>query len=312
MLKKGDLYYPTKEFKKKAWVKDKKIYKTAEEDPVKFWEKLAQELFWFKKWQKPFEHTPPYFKWFLGGKINITSNIFENSPQGWEKIKNRTALIWEPEPTDQPSRIFTYQDLLSLVSQLANALKNLGVKKGDRIGIYLPMVPEVIISMLACARIGAIHTVVFSAFSSHALQIRLQDTGARVLITADGYYRKGEVINLKKNADEAVKETNIEKIIVKLKKEDNIAGCFDFIDDIENQLENLKKFKKDFDIKIKKIQNFLNQIRTCNIIRKELRTEKISKSEIIDKEMEIVNKQIEKITELKELLRSEIERIKKL
>ena len=105
---------------------------------------------------------------------------------------------------------------------------------------------------------------------------------------------------------------NIDMIIVKLKKEDNIAGCFDFIDDIENQLENLKKFKKDFDIKIKKIQNFLNQIRTCNIIRKELRTEKISKSEIIDKEMEIVNKQIEKITELKELLRSEIERIKKL
>lgn len=214
MIKKKDLYYPTEDFKNKAWVKDSKVYKEAEKDPVKFWEKLAKELFWFKEWQKPFEHTPPYFEWFLGGKINITSNIFENSPQGWEKIKNRTALIWEPEPTDQPSRTFTYQDLLSLVSQFANALKNLGVKKGDRVGIYLPMVPEVLISMLACARIGAIHTVVFSAFSPHALQIRLQDTGAKVLITADGYYRKGEAVNLKKNADEAVKETNIEKIIV--------------------------------------------------------------------------------------------------
>lgn len=214
MLKKKDLYYPTKEFKNKAWVKDKKIYQTAEKNPVKFWEKLAKELFWFKKWKKPFEHTPPYFKWFLGGKINITSNIFENSSQGWNKIKNRTALIWEPEPTDQPSRIFTYQELLFLVSQFANALKKLGVEKGDRVGIYLPMIPEVIISMLACARIGAVHTVVFSAFSSHALQVRLQDTEAKVLITADGYYRRGKVVDLKQNADQGVEETNIEKIIV--------------------------------------------------------------------------------------------------
>jgi len=214
MLKKGDLYYPTKDFRNKALVKDREIYKEAEKNPIKFWEKLARELFWFKEWQRPFEHTPPYFKWFLGGKINITSNIFENSPQGWNKIKDKTALIWEPEPTDQASRIFTYQDLFSLVSQFANTLKKLGVKKGDRVGIYLPMVPEVIISMLACARIGAIHTVVFSAFSSHALQVRLQDTGAKVLITADGYYRRGKVVDLKKNADQAVEGTNIEKIIV--------------------------------------------------------------------------------------------------
>lgn len=214
MIKKKDLYYPTKEFQKKAWVKDKKIYQTAAKNPVKFWEKLARELFWFKEWQKPFEHNPPYFKWFLGGKTNITSNIFENSPQGWEKIKDRTALIWEPEPTDQPSRIFTYQELLSLVSRFANALKNLGVKKGDRVGIYLPMVPEVIISMLACTRIGAVHTVVFSAFSSHALQVRLQDTGAKVLITADGYYRRGKLVDLKKNADQAIEGTDVEKNIV--------------------------------------------------------------------------------------------------
>ncbi|KPJ73500.1 3-hydroxypropionyl-CoA synthetase [Parcubacteria bacterium DG_74_1] len=214
MLKKGGLYYPTTRFKNKAWVNDRKIYKEGEKNPVKFWEKLARELFWFKKWQKPFEHTPPYFKWFLGGKINITSSIFEGSPQGWDKIKDKTALIWEPEPTDQPSRIFTYQDLFSLVSQFANALKKLGIKKGDRVGIYLPMVPEIIISMLACARIGAVHTVVFSAYSSSALQIRLQGSEAKILITADGYYRRGKIINLKQGADEGIKGTKIERVIV--------------------------------------------------------------------------------------------------
>jgi acetyl-CoA synthetase len=214
MLKKGELYYPTAEFKNKAWIKDKKIYQEAANDPVKFWEKLAKELFWFKKWEKPFEHTPPYFKWFLDGKINITSNIFEKNPLGWEKLKNKKAIIWEPEPITEQPRKLTYQELFQEVNKLANALKKLGVKKGDRIGIYLPMIPEVIISMLACARIGAVHVVVFSAFSPAALKIRLQITEAKVLITADGYFRRGQIINLKQNADEGTKETKVEKIIV--------------------------------------------------------------------------------------------------
>jgi acetyl-CoA synthetase len=214
MIKRGELYYPTKEFKKKAWIKSSRIYKIASKDPVKFWEKLAKELFWFKGWKKVFEHKPPYFKWFLGGKINITSNIFEKNSLGWEKIKNKTALIWEPEPISEEPRKLTYEELFQGVNKLANALKKLGVKKEDRIGIYLPMIPEVIISMLACARIGAVHTVVFSAFSPQALKIRLQDTEAKILITADGYYRRGQIINLKVNADEGVNDTEIEKIIV--------------------------------------------------------------------------------------------------
>ncbi len=214
MIKKEELYYPTEEFQKKALVNDHKIYETAKKDPVEFWENLAKELFWFKKWEKAFVHKPPYFQWFVGGKINITSNIFNENSDDWEKIKNKTALIWEPEIPEEKSRIFTYDELLKEVNKFANGLKELGVKKGDRVGIYLPMIPEIVIAMLACARIGAVHSVVFSAFSSHALKIRLQDTEAKVLVTVDGYYRRGQVVNLKNNADEATKETKIEKMIV--------------------------------------------------------------------------------------------------
>jgi len=214
MLKKGDLYYPTKEFQKRAVISDSKIYQKALKDPVKFWEKLAKEIFWFEKWKKAFEHNPPYFKWFLGGKINITANIFEKNKLGWRKIKNKPAIIWGPEPTEEKPRILTYEELFKQVCKFANALKRMGVKKGDTVGIYLPMIPEALISMLACARIGAVHSVVFSAFSAQALKIRLQITEAKVLITADGYWRRGKVINLKESADEAIKETKVEKVIV--------------------------------------------------------------------------------------------------
>ncbi|TET84503.1 MAG: acetyl-coenzyme A synthetase, partial [Candidatus Nealsonbacteria bacterium] len=178
MIKKGDLYFPAKDFKKKAWISDRRIYQQAFKNPIKFWEKLAKELFWSQKWKKVFEHRPPYFKWFLGGKLNITENCLDrNLP----KKGNKVALIWEPEPIKETPKILTYQDLFKEVNRFANALLKLGVKKGDRVGIYLPMIPEVIISMLACARIGAVHTVVFSAFSPAALKIRLQDTGAKIL-----------------------------------------------------------------------------------------------------------------------------------
>ena len=214
MEKKEDLYYPSKDFKKIALINDEKVYQEAQKDPIKFWENLANQLSWYEKWDKVFEHNPPYFKWFVGGKLNITSNIFENNPQGWHKIKNKTALIWQPESVEEEKKVFTYEELLSQVNKLANGLKKQGVKKGDRVGIYLPMIPEVIISMLACARIGAVHTVVFSAFSSHALQVRLQDTEAKILITVDGYYRRGKVVDLKQNADQAVQETKVEKKII--------------------------------------------------------------------------------------------------
>ncbi|GAI40865.1 unnamed protein product, partial [marine sediment metagenome] len=204
MIKKGHLYYPSEEFKKSAWVNNRAIYKKAAKDPVKFWEGLAKDLVWFKKWNKAFIHKPPYFEWFVGGKINITENALDKN---LETRRNKVALIWEPEPVEERQRVFTYYDLFREVNRFANALKKLGVKKGDRIGIYLPMIPEVIIAMLGCARIGAVHSVVFSAFSSRALNIRLRDTKAKVLITADGYYRKGKVIDLKKNADEGIKKT---------------------------------------------------------------------------------------------------------
>ena len=214
MLEKNGLYYPTKEFQKRVWQNDKKIYEEANADPVKFWEKLAEDIFWFQKWNKAFDHNPPYFQWFVEGKINITSNIFENNSLGLEDIREKTALIWEPEPIDEKAIVLTYGELFEKVNKLANALKKSGIQKGDRVGIYLPIIPEVAISMLACARIGAVHSVVFSAFSSEALKVRLQDTEAKVLITADGYYRRGQVVDLKKNADNGVEETSIEKIVV--------------------------------------------------------------------------------------------------
>lgn len=214
MIKVGNLFYPSEEFKKRANLKDPKIYQEAEKNPLKFWERLAKKIFWFKKFKKVFEISSPYFHWFLDGKINITSNIFEKNISGWQKIKNKIALIWEPEQIDQKPRIFTYKDLFKNVAKLSNALKRIGVKKGDVVAIYLPMIPEVIISMLACARIGAVHAVIFSAFSAPALKIRLQITEAKILITADGYYRRGQIINLKQNADEGIKETRVEKVIV--------------------------------------------------------------------------------------------------
>ncbi|MFC1663920.1 acetate--CoA ligase [Patescibacteria group bacterium] len=223
MIKKGNLYFPTKEFQKKAWIKNSSIYKKAAKDPVKFWEKLAKELFWIKPWKKAFSHNPPHFKWFLDGKINITSNIFEENQVGFEKIKDKPALIWEPEPINEKTKIFTYQELFQKTNKLANALLKIGVKKGDRVGIYLPMIPEALISMLACARIGAVHSVVFSAFSSQALKIRLQETEAKFLITADGYYRRGTIIDLKKSADQGIKKTKVKKVIVVKRAKNKIA-----------------------------------------------------------------------------------------
>jgi acetyl-CoA synthetase len=214
MRKEGNLYFPRESFRKKANVSDPKIYKEAQKDPVRFWEKLAKELFWYQKWKKVFLHSPPFFEWFSGGKINITSNIFEKNKLGWEKIKKKPALIWVPEPVNEEPKIFTFGELFKKVCQFANALKKLGVKRGDRVGIYLPMIPEALISMLSCARIGAVHVVVFSAFSAQALRVRLQITEAKYLITADGYWRRGKAIDLKNSVNEAIKGTGVEKVIV--------------------------------------------------------------------------------------------------
>lgn len=211
MIKKGELYYPDAAAKKRAWLKSKNVYAAAEKNPVKFWEAAAKELVWRKRWTKAYIDTPPNIKWFSGAKLNIAENCLDRN---LTVRKNKVALIWEPDDSTQPARIITYYDLFRQVNKFANALRKLGVKKGDRVGIYLPMIPEVVVAMLACARIGAVHSVVFSAFSSSALQVRLQDAGAKVLITVDGYYRRGKIIDLKKQADEGIVDTAVQKVVV--------------------------------------------------------------------------------------------------
>ncbi len=211
MKKVGNLYWPDAAAKKRAWLKSKAVYALAEKDPVKFWEGIAKELVWQKKWKKVYVDTPPRIEWFSGAKLNITQNCLDRHLAA---RKNKVAIIWEADDSSRPARVLTYYDLHRQVNKFANALKKLGVKKGDRVGIYLPMIPEVVVAMLACARIGAVHSVVFSAFSAQALQVRLQDAGAKVLITVDGYYRRGKVIDLKKQADEALANTAVKKVVV--------------------------------------------------------------------------------------------------
>ncbi len=209
---KENVFWPTEDMKKQAWVADESIYAEAKADPVKFWAKHAEELHWFKKWDKDYEFAPQAYKWFVGGKINLSYNSLDRHIEAGHG--DRIAIIWEPEPTDEPALRITYSELHKLVSKFANVLKDLGVRKGDRVGIYLPMIPEAVIAMQACARIGAPHSVVFSAFSPDSLRDRLIDAGAKVLITADGYYRRGKQINLKKNADAGIEGTDVEKVVV--------------------------------------------------------------------------------------------------
>ena len=209
----GEIFWPSPELKKIAWLSDESIYEKANKDPLAFWAERAREgLEWFKEWDKIYEWNPPYFKWFIGGKLNICYNAVDRHVKTWRK--NKAAIIWEPEPPEERNRVLTYNDLYREVNKFANVLKNLGVKKGDRVGIYMPIIPEVQIAMLACTRIGAVHSVVFSAFSPESLKSRLIDAEAKVLITADGYYRRGKIINLKANTDEGIKETAVEKVIV--------------------------------------------------------------------------------------------------
>lgn len=211
--KKRYIFWPTKEMKEMAWISKESIYKEAARDPKKFWAKLAKKgLFWYKKWNKIYTWTPPYFKWFVGGKLNACYNTVDRHLETWRR--NKAALIWVPEPVTETRRVLTYYDLYNEVNKLASVLKKFGVRRGDTVGIYLPMIPEVIISMLACARIGAIHSVVFSAFSAASLKDRLGNAGSKVLITADGYYRRGKIINLKRNADNGVKGTKVKRVIV--------------------------------------------------------------------------------------------------
>jgi acetyl-CoA synthetase len=215
VLKEERVFEPRKEFSAQAHIGSiqeyEKLYQQAQDDPEGFWASMAKELDWFKPWEKVLEWNPPFAKWFVGGRTNIAHNCLDRHLT--TARKNKAAIIWEGEPGDE--RILTYQALHREVCKFANVLKQIGVQTGDRVAIYMPMVPELPIAMLACARIGATHSVVFGGFSADALRDRINDAQAKVVVTADGGYRRGGEIPLKKAVDEAIQQTpSIEHVIV--------------------------------------------------------------------------------------------------
>jgi acetyl-CoA synthetase len=194
---------PPKEFKRQALVKAKATYKEARDARLRFWAKQAKQLDWIAPWKKVLEWNPPHAKWFVGGKLNASVNCLDRHIDS--AMRNKVALLWEGEPGDR--RTITYWELYREVNRFANVLKSLGVRRADRVAIYMPMIPEVVVAMLACARIGAPHSVVFGGFSAESLRDRINDAKAKLVITADIGYRRGQIVPLKRNVDEALKES---------------------------------------------------------------------------------------------------------
>ncbi len=211
-------FQPPREFRDKAYVRSpeefENLYRESISDPAGFWARMADEnITWFRKWEKVmhYDFLKPEVRWFEGAKLNVSYNCLDRHLDG--PRKNKAAIVWEPETGR--AKIYTYQRLHRLVCRFANVLKKMGVEKGDRVAFYLPMVPELTMGMLACARIGAVHSVVFGGFSAHSLRDRIIDSGAKVLVTSDASFRAGKIIPLKKNADAAMEETpSIEKCLV--------------------------------------------------------------------------------------------------
>lgn len=214
VLNEQRVFEPSSEFRAGAQIKSRaeyeRLYKEAKDDPEGFWAKIARELHWFKTWDRVLEWKLPFAKWFLGGELNLSYNCLDRQAATWRK--NKAAILWEGEPGN--SRTLTYQQLLREVCKFANVLKSLGVKKGDRVAIYMGMVPELPIAMLACARIGATHTVVFGGFSAQALIDRINDCGAIAVITQDGAFRRGTEVKLKAAVDEALPQCPTVKNVV--------------------------------------------------------------------------------------------------
>ncbi|UCD03302.1 MAG: acetate--CoA ligase [Candidatus Aenigmatarchaeota archaeon] len=209
------VYWPSDAMKKRAWISDESFYREGQKDPVKFWEKRASEaLDWKKKWKHAYQQgkKPWQFKWFVGAEINACYNALDRHIKAGSG--DREAIVWVPEPTDDKPKTYTYKMLYDEVNRLASAMKKLGVRKGDRVSIYLPMIPEVVISMLATSRLGAIHSVCFSAFSGESLRDRVDDANSKLIITADGYYRRGKPLDLKKNADIGASAPSVKHVIV--------------------------------------------------------------------------------------------------
>jgi acetyl-CoA synthetase len=211
LLQENRRFEPSAAFRAAANVNDPAVYSRAAKDPETFWADFARELDWTTPWTTVLEWTPPYAKWFVGGTLNASVNCVDRHAVG--PRRNKAALIWEGEPGDR--RTLTYFDLYRQVSQFANVLKGLSVGRGDRVAIYMPLIPELAIAMLACARIGAVHSVVFGGFSADSLRDRINDSQCKVLVTADGGYRRGNVVPLKQMADEALAATpSITNVVV--------------------------------------------------------------------------------------------------
>jgi acetyl-CoA synthetase len=210
LLEESRVFPPSEAFRQKAVVKSDEVYTRARQDPEAFWAQRAEDLHWFRKWDQVLAWEAPFAKWFVGGQLNVSYNCLDRhlgTPR-----QNKAAIIWEGEFGEQ--RVLTYRELWRDVCRFANVLKSLGVERGDRVAIYMPMVPELPIAMLACARIGAPHTVVFGGFSAESLRDRIEDCQASLLITADGGYRRGGLVPLKRAADEALEGTDLVKNVV--------------------------------------------------------------------------------------------------
>ena len=209
------IFKPSKDFSKASLISNFADYKTLHaasvKSPEKFWAREAAELFWQKKWSRVLEWKFPFAKWFVGGQINASENCLDRHLDG--PRRNKAAIIWEGEPGE--SRTLTYHQLHREVCIFANILKRNGVKAGDRVLIYMPLIPEAVVAMLGCARIGAVHSVVFGGFSSESIRDRIQDSGATYVVTADGGYRRGQIVTLKQNVDHALADDKqVRKVIV--------------------------------------------------------------------------------------------------
>ncbi|MBM3907808.1 MAG: acetate--CoA ligase [Gemmatimonadetes bacterium] len=210
LLTENRSFPPSDQFRHHALVNDASLHAEAERDYEAFWARHARELEWMVPFTETLTWAPPHAKWFHGGRLNVSVNCIDRWVRGAHR--NKAAIVWEGEPGD--ARVLTYWDLYREVQKFANVLKSLGVERGDRVGIYLPLIPEAAIAMLACARIGAIHSVVFGGFSPESLRDRMNDAQAKVLITADGGYRRGQVSALKRNADKALEDAPTVKHVI--------------------------------------------------------------------------------------------------
>ena len=215
LLQEDRVFDPPEEFVKQANINDPGVYERADRDPEGFWADFARELDWIKPWDQVLDWQPPDAKWFVGGQINVSANCVDRHALGARKDK--LAIVWEGEPGD--TKTLTYGQLHVEVQKFANVLKELGVGHGDRVAIYLPMVVELPVAMLACTRIGAVHSVVFGGFSAESLRDRINDMQAKLLITADGGFRRGGIVPLKQISDEALDGAPSIEHVVLVKRE---------------------------------------------------------------------------------------------